>query len=257
MKLTDFLDSDKRKSQQLVDERTRHLSTWPTVEAQIKTIDLEQCIPLARAFNDAKAAGSPTVHECEAKLKSARLHRDSLQRDFQMELERLNGEIWPLTNDTLRRFHYEILDLLSALPAKRLYRQLRGTHDSQGYRVAKGVLVSHNFPVIKAARQLYLDTIKEVQGMTYLSLSEIESRIKQFRAKFETLDFTEMTTEEVTESRASELKPNDAPTTSAGTLLVWPGPGVVPPVFVANPDAKIAPRLKQLENKLSNLEKNI
>jgi hypothetical protein len=251
MKVQDYFDSKKRESARLVQELAEHMATWPAVIRQFDEIDEQECIPLARKWNDAKAAGSPKVVALEADLKQARWRRDGLKRNFGIRRDELVRQIESFTREPISKFHLEALDLARNIAKLYRYQRLEPAHDMDGKRRRATVRITHNTDALIRAKDLIFERIKEVQGMNLSPLADVKQRIAEIRQEFFHLDTSTMQIEEIEEHREPDYRPTpDTGDSDKGMLL--PGGG-----FHIHPPKADAARINNLSDRLSKLEKAI
>jgi len=247
MKISEYFDSKKRESAELVRQLQEHLKKWPEVKAEYDRIDAE-CISLAGKLNAERLAGSPKALATESELKATRWRRDGTKHDHSLQRNKLHTAIEALTGKPIFEFHHYCLDFVKNLSKLYRYERVEPSHDIMGRRVRFNVVISHNSEALSKARDRVFECMREIDGMKYRALADIEKKIKEFEVEFAAFNLSTMRIEEVSEHRAAEMEPTkESDDLDKGILL--PG-GAVRLLEKKGTDSKLdilAGRISKLE----------
>lgn len=248
MKVSEYLDSKKRASQQLVDELAAHTATWPAVLAEYNRLDAE-CIPLARRVLELREARSPQLAAAEATLKLARWKRDGTKQRHSLRRDELHRQIEAFTRDPIQKAVLDWIDLVRGLSKFYRFEKIEPSHDFDGKRKRYGVKVSHNADALDAAKKRIFAALNEVRDMQHCSLSAVEKRIAELNMEFSNLDISTMVVEDVSEDQANDMKPQkqDSGDMDKATLM----PGGKLHIHPRVTDGKV----QDLSDRISKLEK--
>jgi len=206
--LKELFDNQSKRSAELVTELRAHEETWPAIKHEYDQRD-KACIAIASRLAAANLAASPTTFALEIELRNARWDRDRGKGVFNRRRSDLHREISTLTGPTINRFVTFCLER-----AKTLLAEFKFFSDDKKYNFltdSRTVIVRHNGAALEKAKESIFAAMKTVREMPYHPLSEIKSRIAEFKKQFDEFDLLILETEEVTEQAASDMKPKTEP----------------------------------------------
>ncbi len=249
MKIQEFFDSKKRESARLVSELDAHVATWPEEKKRFDAIDV-QCIALASRWNNARAAGSPTVFELEAELIKLRRQRDSIKYQHQIKRDSLHQKIEVFSRPVITDAAEELLDSMKKLSGLYSFERVEPARDIMGRRVRETVLVRHNGEALDKCRARIMELRKNLMEMMHCSLADIEDFIAAAKKEIAHFPLNTLEILEISETQAADMRPQPETTDlDKGTMIV-PGVLHVHPRLDKN-------RVQGLANKVSFLEKTI
>jgi hypothetical protein len=223
-----FKKDDAKRSIDLVERIQKHEEkNKPLADATFAELDA-QAIAIAGRLNDAKTARSPTAGPLEAELNAIIHRRESAKSLYTEERNRLYCQLAGLTKPVIDRFVAECQfkrqqvagpPLMQADVKEKVFNPIEDRWMT---------MVSNNYHVIQAARELLDKATKQVGAMQHLALDMIQSAIAEFETAFEQLNFDDRQETEVPESRLQDFLPSSALSVGGKMDSAWLGPSSSP-----------------------------
>lgn len=202
MKISEILNSQQRRTEDLVRQLEEHTATWAAVQEAHDALDKE-CVHLASRVSAAKLAQSDSAPQLELELRALRYRRLEIKSAYFRKREKITAELESINGPKIRA---AIEDTLARMKA--LHPDFQRDETFYSIEGSKRVRVRHNSAAIRELKERALSAIDELRRMQHRALGDVEAKIREVKNLFnEGVDLYETDVMTPDTAREHERKP--------------------------------------------------